>query len=108
LASLHPSFGVGADSSSRMVEQAKRRHPNLSFVCADVEEMPISGAFDYVVACNLVGYLSDVWTCFRNLSQVTSPSTRILITHYNFVWEPVLKLASRLGLKSDEPLQNWL
>src|SRR5207253_9043969 len=34
--------------------------------------------------------------------------TRIGISYYNFLWEPVLKVGERLGLKARRPLQNWL
>lgn len=108
LASLLPSYGVGVDISPRMVEEAKRLHPHLTFICADVQEIPVSGHFDYIVASNVVGHLSDVWAFFRGLRQLAGPSTRVILTYYNFAWEPLLNLAERLGLKSKEPLQNWL
>jgi len=49
-----------------------------------------------------------VWAFFRTLSRVAEPRTRVILVYYNFLWEPLLKLAERLGLKSREPLQNWL
>src|SRR5262249_22997182 len=32
----------------------------------------------------------------------------ILVTYYNFAWEPVLRLGERLGLKMPVSQQNWL
>jgi Glycosyl transferase family 2 len=39
---------------------------------------------------------------------VCHPRTRIIITFYNFVWEPVLKAAERIGIKTRQNLQNLL
>jgi SAM-dependent methyltransferase len=108
LASLEPSLGVGVDASASLVSRAKRQHPDLHFICGDVEELPLVGEFDYVVVSNLVGYLLDALTFFKRLRSIVGPGTRIVIAYYNFAWEPILKLAQVLHLKSKDPLQNWL
>jgi 2-polyprenyl-3-methyl-5-hydroxy-6-metoxy-1,4-benzoquinol methylase len=108
LASLQPSFGVGVDFSLTAIQQARSHHPDLEFVCADVERLPVGGTFDYVIVSNVVGYLIDVQEFFRNLSRVTHPASRVIVAYYNFAWEPLLKLAEALGLKTRQPLQSWL
>src|SRR5438105_1539657 len=57
LASLQPSVGVGVDLSEATLARARARHPDLRFVCADIERLPIAGTFDYVIASNVVGYV---------------------------------------------------
>jgi SAM-dependent methyltransferase len=108
LASLRPSTGVGVDRSLEAIEEARRSHPDLGFVCGDIERLPIAGLFDYVILSNVVGYLGDVGGFLRDLSRLSHPGTRVIVTYYNFVWEPVLKLGEKVGLKTREPLQNWL
>ena len=108
LASLRPSRGVGVDFSLPTVAAARRRHPDLEFVCADVERLPIRGRFDYVIASNVVGYLLDVQAFFAGLRAVTHPASRVIVAYYNFAWEPVLWLSERLGLRARQPLQSWL
>jgi SAM-dependent methyltransferase len=108
LSFLRPSFGVGIDFSEKLLREAKRNHSHLTFVCGDVEQLPIEEAFDYVVITNLAGYLLDAWAFFRNLELVVNATTRVIITHYNFAWEPLLKLVEIMHLKGKEPLQNWL
>jgi SAM-dependent methyltransferase len=108
LASLQPSRGVGVDFSLPTLLDARKRHPDLDFVCGDVERLPISATFDYVIVSNVLGYLIDVQALFLPLIRLTHPSSRVIVAHYNFAWEPVLWLAERFGLKTREPLQNWL
>jgi SAM-dependent methyltransferase len=108
LASLRPSRGVGVDFSLPMIQEARRRHRNLRFVCGDVERLPISGMFDYVIASNVVGFLLDVQEFFLSLQDVTHPASRVIVAYYNFAWEAVLWFAVGLGLKDREPLQSWL
>ena len=31
-----------------------------------------------------------------------------MIVYYNHLWEPLVRPAARLGLKLDNPTQNWL
>lgn len=108
LASLQPSRGVGVDLSLTTLREARAKHPDLDFVCGDVERLPVTGTFDYVIASNVVGYLMDVQELFSALSRVTHPSSRVIVAYYNFAWEPVLWIAERFGLKTREPLQSWL
>lgn len=105
---LEPSGGVGVDASGPMLKVAARKYPHLSFVAGNAEELPLSGKFDYVVLSDTVGFLSDVQAAFRELHRVTHPRTRIIITYYNHLWEPILRLGERAGLKMSQPEQSWL
>ena len=108
LAALKPSYGVGIDASSRFVEIAKKRHPELQFSRDFAETFESGKKFDFVILSGLVGYLDDVQRVLENLRKVCKPSTRIIIDYYNFAWEPVLRLGSLLGLRMKENVQNWL
>ena len=108
LARLAPEEGVGIDIDEQAIKDASARHPELTFVVGDVEHLPIQGTFDYIIVSNVVGHLRDVQSFFESLSRLAGPSTRIVLTYYNFIWEPLLKLAQRLHLKRSEPDLNWL
>jgi len=108
LASLKPSRGLGLDFSSQCVAVAQARHPSLTFRVDDAEDLSCEEKFDYVVLSDLLGYLFDVWKVFRSLRRVTHPGTRVLITYYNALWEPLLRFAQWLGLKAPQDHQNWL
>jgi hypothetical protein len=34
--------------------------------------------------------------------------TKIIVSNYNYFWEPLLRFSSAIGLKAKQPLQNWL
>jgi SAM-dependent methyltransferase len=108
LAALKPSRGLGIDLSPAFVEMARRVHPEIEFTQGFAETFRSEEKFDYVILSNLVGYLEDVQLVFENLRQVCHPSTRIIINYYNYIWEPALRLASRLGIRMKERIQNWL
>ena len=99
LAGLKPSRGVGFDASPFFVKLAGDHHPRLEFhhgfaVSFKLEHQE---TFDYIVLSDLVGYLDDVQSVFQNLHQACSPSTRIVINYYNYLWEPLLNMGSKIG-----------
>jgi SAM-dependent methyltransferase len=112
LAALEPSHGVGVDLSPRMLEVARARHTNLQFLQMDAHELAVdpalAGPFDYVVLSDLVGDLYDVQRALEQLRKVCHARTRVIITFYNYLWEPALKAAEWLGFKTRQNLQNWL
>jgi SAM-dependent methyltransferase len=115
LAAVNPSFGVGVDFSGKMIEMASQKHPNLIFKKFDIEEDPfIDGLnpdqqqFDYIILSDLLHVLWDVQKTLKNLRKFCTPSTRIIISNYNFVWEPAMKLGELLGLKQKSHNSNWL
>jgi SAM-dependent methyltransferase len=108
LAALRPSDGLGVDISPRMVERARQKFPHLRFEEQDVEQLDLGGeTFDYVVLSGFVGESRDLWAAFRKLRNVVRPDTRVVVTYFNFLWQPALELAEGLGLKRQQMLQNW-
>jgi ubiquinone/menaquinone biosynthesis C-methylase UbiE/glycosyltransferase involved in cell wall biosynthesis len=109
LAAVKPSQGVGIDLSQRMVEVARRKYPQYTFIRGDAEQLSLSEKFDYVIISDLLGYLQDVWLAFQELRKVCHPETRIVITIYNFIWQPVMQMAETLRLRMSQPGdENWL
>jgi hypothetical protein len=64
--------------------------------------------YDVIIISNLVGYLDDVQAVFDQLKKVCHSQTKIIVSYYNKLWEPLLKLGEGLGLKTKTPEQNWL
>lgn len=108
LAALQPSRGVGIDASKSFVAIARAKHPELKFLHEFAELFKSEEKFDYVILSGLVGYLDDVQSVLENLRKVCLPSSRIIIDYYNYLWEPLLRLASLVGLRIKGGVQNWL
>ncbi len=110
LAALKPGFGVGIDVSGGMVREANARWEGhgLAFVQADAQELPFSGTFDYIVCSDILGYLEDIQAALAGLHAVSGPRTSIVITAWNWAWQPILWLGERLGWKMPDAEQNWL
>jgi SAM-dependent methyltransferase len=100
---------VGINASPRMVELLRERHPSLDVRVVDVErdELP-EGPFDAIVLSESIGMLDDIQAALERLRPLLAPAGRLFVTYYNFVWEPLLKLAESVGLKTHWPDQNWL
>ncbi len=108
LHALKPSRGVGVDISSQAVEIARSKFPALTFLSGDAEELPVSETFDYVILSDLIGYLDDAQRAFEQVNKACHPRTRVILTYFNYLWEPVLRIGERLGMKRPQPDQNWL
>ncbi len=109
LASLGAKGAVGIDISPRIVAEAQKRHPQLDFRVADVERDALpEGPFDAIVLSDAVGLFDDIEVVLDRLRPLLGERGQIIVTYYNFIWEPLLKLAERLGQKTHWPDQNWL
>jgi len=112
LATLQPSYGVGVDFSARTIERARALHPDLHFILGDAENpatlAAIEGPFDYVVIADTIGMFEDIDGTLRLVRDLCEPSTRIVIAYYSHLWEPVLKFAELLGLKSPQSQVNYV
>jgi len=108
LASLEPSRGVGVDFSAEMISRARERHPHLEFLVGDAQQVALDERFDYVLLSNLAGELVDVQRMLEGLGTVCHPRTRVVITAFNYLWGPWVKLAEAVGLKPRQREQNWL
>ncbi len=112
LAALAPSRGVGVDFSSGMIDVARQRHSGYEFHVADIEDPEtlarIDGTFDVIVLSDSIGLLDDCQGALTNLHRFCTPSTRVIIAYYNRMWEPLLGLGEKIGLKMPQAQQNWL
>lgn len=99
---------TGIDFSPAMIELARKNFPNVEFQCMDAENITLTGQFDLILLSNVIGHLDDVQKVLTGLHKFCHPRTKIIITYYNYLWEPVLKFAEWLKLKTPTDRQNWL
>ena len=107
LASLKPSRGVGVDFSPAMIAQARSQHGGLEFIEADIENetalKAIKGPFDFVVISDTIGMVDDIEQTLRNVHHLCTPETRVVISYFAPLWEPLINMGTRLGLRMPQP-----
>jgi ubiquinone/menaquinone biosynthesis C-methylase UbiE len=100
LNNLSPKYGYGFDISSQMVKIAKDKHrqsKNLSFST----EWP-KDSFDYIFMSDVIEHLENPEETFKQISKLMGRNTTFICTMANPVWEPILMVAEKLGLKMPE------
>ena len=113
LAAVEPSGGKGIDICDEIVDIAQQRNPSLNFAVAfpDKDEFRQKfrpgETFDYILF-NDIGDTVDVLQAFRNLKPLCQRHTRVLVTTYNHLWEPLVTFAEWIGMKVPGAEQNWL
>ncbi len=108
LNALQPSRGVGIDFSGQMIDIASKKYPHLRFIESAAADYRLEEKFDYIVITDTIGYFQDIQQVLHNLRQNCTNNTRIIITAYNYLWEPLLRLTERMHLKMGQPFTNWL
>ena len=108
LAAVKGKRKLGIDFSPAMVAKAREQFPALDFRVVDAENMELSEPFDVIILSNLIGTLNDIQLCFEQLQKVCRRDTRVIVTYYNVVWEPLIRFAEFLRLKKKSLPQSWL
>ena len=115
LSSLNPNPGVGIDKNKFLLEKGKEKYPRIRFILSDIEEKnPLdelinnNQKFDYLIVSDLIGTLEDIQRVFEKMKFISHRRTKIIVTYYNYFWNPFLKLGELLNLKLKEGEKNWL
>jgi glycosyltransferase involved in cell wall biosynthesis/SAM-dependent methyltransferase len=114
LYALNPAHGIGVDISPKSIEIAQKNYPQFEFICADVDHLPddprLEQPFDLIIMSDLAGYLHDVQGTLEALHKYTHPQTRIVISVWNWLWQPILQAGEKLHLKAPDldVRQNWI
>jgi len=113
LAIVRPSKGKGIDICGEIVAIAQQRNPSFDFAVAFPDKEEFQQAFkpdekfDYILF-NDIGDTVDVLQALRNLKPLCQRHTRVLVTTYNHLWEPLVTFAEWSGMKVPRSEQNWL
>lgn len=99
---------VGVDFCPELIAQARVAHPDVEFHVMEAEDMRLDEKFDVIILSNLVGYLDDVEVVLDQVARLCHRQTRVVITSYNKMWEPLISFAELVGIKRKGPEQNWL
>ena len=113
LAVVRPCAGKGVDICPEIVTIAQQRNRSFEFAVAFPDKgefrqvFEADENFDYILF-NDIGDTVDVLEALRNLKPLCKRHTRLLITTYNHLWEPLVSFAEWVGMKVPRTEQNWL
>jgi ubiquinone/menaquinone biosynthesis C-methylase UbiE len=104
LNALKPSKGVGIDISPSMIEEAKAKYKEYSFIVAEGEKFNqnIGGKYDFIVMVDLIEHLVSVDETLAQVYGVCGENTKIVASWYNPLWEPAVWLAEKFKIKMPE------
>jgi hypothetical protein len=105
---LEPGYGVGLDISPKMIEIAIRKYPRINFIKSMIEDYEPGIKFDYVIISNLLEHIFDLYDFFNVLRPKISPSTKLIITGINPIWEPLMRLATSLRMRTPIQMKNFV
>jgi ubiquinone/menaquinone biosynthesis C-methylase UbiE len=117
LAKIESSLGVGIDFSPQVIEIAQSKYPHLDFHCLDIEYFNQADSFkhlfrdiefDYIILSDVLGDLTNIQRVLENLQQICHPHSKVILNFHNFLWEPILSFAQRIGQRRPQPPQSWL
>jgi len=112
LNSLRPAVGVGVDFSTAKIARAKDRYRDYTFVCGDVEDLDrlteVAGPYDVIVLSDTIGSLDDCLKTLQNLRRLCSPHTRIIVSYYSRLWDPLLLIYGKFAAGHRYVKRNWL
>ena len=112
---VKPEPGVGVEHNPYLVQKGKELYPHLKFINADIESgdslndlVSQKQKFDYIIISDLIGTLDDIQKVFEMMKLVSHERTKIIVTYYNYFWNPVMKILESLKLKMKGGEKNWL
>lgn len=108
LEAVQANRGVGIDLDRSCIEQARKRYPTFDFYACDAQSMPMQKPFDYVIVSLATMEAYDIQDLFNALRSSCHPGTRIIIDTYSALWEPVLTLTQKAGLRRPTQFQHWV
>ena len=107
LAAIRPNYGVGVEIGSTMTRQASDKHPELHFAQSDPELLELGEKFDCVIFNHIFDTV-DILAAFERVREHCEDDGLFVVINYNSFWQPVLGLASRIGMRSRFVEPNWV
>lgn len=69
---------------------------------------PADAGNSYKIMSDELGRVDDIQARLESVKQSLPSDGRIVITQYSTLWEPILRIASHLGMRAGDIEQNWL
>ena len=109
LSRLPQAKKVGIDFSPKMIEEAQSSDQSSTYVVDNAESLRHSEKYEYVLLLDTINYLHDVQKALEEIKgKLSTPETRVIVTSFNFLWQPLFRIGELVGYKTKFPAQNWL
>jgi 2-polyprenyl-3-methyl-5-hydroxy-6-metoxy-1,4-benzoquinol methylase len=105
LAALKPAAGRGIDTSGEMIAIAQKKHaanPRLKFEKEDITQGDAVFPEEYIFLADVLEHVGDMPSFLRHLGQRARPDATVVVSVANPLWEPLLMIAEKLGMKMPE------
>jgi len=63
---------------------------------------------DYVILNGTLHYQRDIQGYLTKLRTQVGDRSRLIVVYYSALWQPLMRLATRLGWRTKSPEENWL
>ena len=113
LNNLNPEYGIGIEKDNELVKVASEKYNNLKFINLDYENLSLENlgeeiGFDIIILNNTLNTVNDVQKLLENLENISFDNTKLIITFHNWLWQPLLKIAEKIGERQPQPPESWL
>lgn len=69
----------------------------------------LSAVYDYIVCINSFAYTENIQAELHKIKKHATCDTKVVVVYYNFLWRPLLSLATALGLRTKDTREpNWI
>lgn len=102
ISEMEASFAFGIDISPEMIKIAMQKHPEIRFEAVTIENFKFDKEFDYIFLADVIEHLEDIPSTIKAISSISNSETKIIFTYANPLWEPILMLLEKIGLKMPE------
>jgi len=109
LASVQARRKVGLDLSAQMTRIAREKHPDIEFRQHDGEQVcPEPEQFDVAILADIIDHITDILKLYGSVNRALKRGGRMCISTINPLWDPIFKIAEKLGQKMPEGEHNFV
>ncbi|HRN78518.1 MAG TPA: bifunctional class I SAM-dependent methyltransferase/glycosyltransferase family 2 protein [Candidatus Dependentiae bacterium] len=105
---IKPMHAIGLDVDPQCIAYARKNYPRYQFVQGTLDALDSTQTFDYILLSFVTMECDDVQALLENVQHHAHAHTRIVVETYSYVWEPILRIAQKLGLRRQTKFKNWL
>jgi len=92
--------------TKNLIKFLSSKNTKLSFIMDEYSKPDKKS--DLIIADEIIGDVKDVQKFFSRIKNNSHHNSRFLVTYYNFLWRPILKMATFIGWREEIEEQNWL